>query len=144
MSPAAILGTALGTAAVTAGRGAAVAVGNGLSFAAQLLRAAGGPGVADSAVGSLSTSQPDDLFRRIDAFRERIRRQLAAAGIQLSQPVELHSDGLGAIAVAEDHPQQSAIEELLAGDYLLQRDFQQLAGDYAASGLPATLRIVVA
>src|SRR6185295_9736024 len=45
MSPA-MLGSALGVAAVTVGRGAATAVGNGLSFASELLKAAGSPAAA--------------------------------------------------------------------------------------------------
>ena len=147
MSPA-VLGSALGAAAVTVGRGAATAVGNGLSFASELLRAAGAP----------ATSQPPAaandriaLTQRIDELRERIRKQLAATGISLTQPVELTSNGAGGIAVAADHPQRGAIEEALGSDFLLEHDFNQLASDYndfiaqhGASDLPTTMSVTIA
>jgi len=123
MSP---VGTILGTAAVTLGRGAAAAAGDGLSFAAQLLQAVGGEAPAQP-----EHAAQNPLTARIDALRERIRRHLAAAGIGLSQAVELVSDGLGGIAVAGSHPQQAAIDEALGSDVILESDFSRLATDYA-------------
>lgn len=124
------IGAILGTAAVTLGRGAAAAVGDGLSFAGELLRVVGGeaaqPAAADEPAANPFTA-------RIDALRERIRRMLAAGGIQLPQPVELTSDGLGGIAVAGSHPQQAAIESVLGSDVLLESDFHQLASEMAES-----------
>src|SRR5262245_4665785 len=124
------VGAILGTAAVTVGRGAAAAVGDGLSFASQLLRAVGGESPA-AAPGSPATE--DILTRRIDELRDRIRRCLATAGIDLSQPVELTSDGLGGIAASLLHPQHAAIEDALSHDVLLARDFSQLDADYGAA-----------
>jgi hypothetical protein len=149
MSPA-ILGSALGAAAVTVGRGAATAVGNGLSFASELLRAAGAPAAAGDRNASATANDKAALTQRIDAIKEQIRQQLAAAGISLSQPVELTSNGAGGIAVAADHPQRAAIESVLGSDFLLEHDFNQLAGDYndfiaqhGTGDLPPTLSVII-
>jgi hypothetical protein len=149
MSPA-VLGSALGAAAVTVGRGAATAVGNGLSFASELLRAAGAPATATEGQPSAAANDRTSLTQRIDELRERIRQQLAAAGICLSQPVELTGNGAGGIAVAADHPQRAAIEKALGSDFLLEHDFNQLAGDYndfiaqhGPGDLPPTMSIRV-
>jgi hypothetical protein len=128
------------------------AVGNGLSFVAELAQAVGGTGASapDSGKGTGGAAQAA-IKLRTDELRERIGRQLAAAGINLSQPVELTSNGQGGIAVAGPHPQQAAIEDVLGSDVLLERDFNQLAGDYSqlaetngAGDLPPTLTIAVA
>src|SRR6185503_3830929 len=149
MSPA-MLGSALGVAAVTVGRGAATAVGNGLSFASELLKAAGSPAAAGDNNASATANERAALTQRIDAIKDRIRQQLAAAGISLTQPVELSSNGAGGIAVAAGHPQHAAIEAALGNDYLLEHDFNQLAGNYSdfiaqhgAGDLPPTLSITV-
>ena len=143
-------GTAIGAAALTLGRGAAGAVGNGLSFAAELLRAAGGASSTQQSSNDASAAATDAFKLRIDAMQQRIQQQLATAGIQVTQPLELISNGQGGIAVAGSHPQQAAIEEVLGGDVLLERDFNNLAGDYddfvndqGAGDLPATLTITV-
>ena len=131
MTPVAV-GTAVGAAALTVGRGALGAVGNSLSFAAQLVGAAGGTSVTPSQIQTQQSNAAQAALKlRADELRQRIERQLAAAGIQLSEPVELISNGVGGIAVAGSHPQQAAIEEALGSDVLLERDFNQLAGDYS-------------
>ena len=129
MGPAAI-GSAIGAAALTVGRGAVGAVGNGLSFVAELARAAG------DETSSRAEANPTDAVQeaiklRCDELRERIQRQLAEAGIQLFEPVELVSNGQGGIAVAGSHPQQAVIEEALGSDILLERDFNLLANEYS-------------
>src|SRR5438552_14375288 len=105
-----VAGTAIGAAALTLGRGAAGAVGNGLSFAAELLRAAGGAPSTDERRVDPSVAARAALKLQIDEMQQRIQQQLAAAGIQLTQPAELISNGQGGIAVAGSHPQQAAIE----------------------------------
>ena len=143
-------GSAIGAAALTLGRGAAGAVGNGLSFAAELLRAAGG-GSSNAERGIDATAAEQKALKlQVDGMQQRIQQQLAAAGIQLSQPVELISNGQGGIAVAGPHPQQAAIEEFLGSDVLLERDFNNLAIDYdefvdthGAGNLPPSLTITV-
>jgi hypothetical protein len=123
-------GTAIGAAALTLGRGAVGAVGNGLSFAAELMRAAGGVSSTTDRTSDASTSARAALKLRSDEMQQRIQQELAAAGIQLVQPVELVGNGTGGIAVAGPHPQQAAIEEVLGNDVLIERDFNQLLGDY--------------
>src|SRR5262245_1833222 len=98
MSPA-VLGSAIGAAAVTVGSRAATAVGNSLSFASELLRAAGAPADANNNQSPASADARAALLQRIDALKERIRQTLAAAGISLTQPVELTSNGAGGITV---------------------------------------------
>src|SRR5262245_52775725 len=150
MTPVA-MGTAIGAAALTVGRGALGAVGQGLSFSAELIRAASGT-KAESAEANAREADAAKaaIERRTDELRERIGRQLAAAGIRLSQPVELMSNGQGGIAVAGPHPQQAAIEEALGSDVLLERDFNRIASDYSelvetagAGESPPTLAIVI-
>src|SRR5262245_54168894 len=143
-------GTAIGAAALTLGRGAASAVGNGLSFAAELLRAASGGASTTEQTADASAAGQKALQLQIDAMQQRIQQQLATAGIQLTQPVELVSNGQGGIAVAGPHPQQAAIEEVLGSDILLERDFNNLSLDYeefidhyGSGDLPPSLTITV-
>jgi hypothetical protein len=128
MAAAAILGTAIGSAAVTLGRGVAAATGNGLSFAAELLKAAGGAEPAADAVSDDSALA--GLKARISHLAQRLRQHLAASGIRLSQAVELVSSGQGGIAIAGAHPQQAEIADALAGDVLLESEFNRLALEY--------------
>jgi hypothetical protein len=74
---------------------------------------------------------PQELIRRIDELTAKIRRQLTAAGIKLSQPLELTSNGAGGIEVPTDHPLHGAIQSALGNDFLLERDFDHVAADYA-------------
>jgi hypothetical protein len=139
------------SAAVTLGRGAAAAVGDGLSFAAQLLQAVGGESPQRPADEKADRESAHSfLLRRIDELAQRIRRQLASAGFSLSKPVELAANESGGIAVAGLHPQQSSIEQILSGDVLLERDFDRLSADYAefvgqhgAGDLPQVLTLVI-
>jgi hypothetical protein len=132
MGPVAV-GSAIGAAALTVGRGAIGAVGNGLSFVAELARSAGGD-FENRAETDQTGAVHEAIKLRCDEIRERIQRQLAEAGIQLFEPVELVSNGQGGIAVAGTHPQQAAIEEALGSDVLLERDFNLLASDYSDFG----------
>jgi hypothetical protein len=95
-----------------------------------LLRAAGGASSSAKPAADVSSSQKKAMELQIDEMQQRIQQQLAVAGIQLTQPVELTSNGQGGIAVAGPHPQQAAIEEVLGSDILLERDFNNLALDY--------------
>jgi hypothetical protein len=135
MGPAAI-GTAVGAATVTVGRGALTAVGNGLSFLAQLADATSG---IESPAEVRQNSVQAAFKERCDQLRQRIERQLAACGIKLSQPVDLMSNGQGGVAVAGAHPQQSAIEAAISTDILLERDFNLLAQDAETSNLVITV-----
>ena len=149
MGPVAI-GSAIGAAAVTAGRGAAGAFGDGLSFVGELLRAAGGSAGPIKDTSNQSKAIRDELKLRTDDLAARIRRHLASASIELFEPVELVSNGQGGIAVAGPHPQQAIIEEALGSDILLERDFNVLATDYRdrseqylTTDLPPALTITI-
>ena len=137
MAPATVLGAALGaslgSAAVTIGRGAIAATGTGLSFAAELLKAAGGQQAAEK-----GSAAPDELTQRISALADRFRRHLAAANIKLLEPVELISDGLGGMKIAGAHPQRAEIEASLATDLTLENEFNRLAVDYGEA-LPSVI-----
>jgi hypothetical protein len=134
----------IGVAGIGLARAATAAVGEGLSFAAALTR-----GLSPSAEESDAAKQTaaDDvreaLKRRIEAFADRIKQQLAAAGIDVSQALTLTSDGLGGIT-AGDHPQRAAIEELLEGDVLLLRDFDRLKDDYEAAESDGAFQVAIA
>jgi hypothetical protein len=147
MTPA-VLGSVSGAAALTLGRGAAAAAGNGLSFAGELLSASATATAKDDE--SAVDRERSVLERRMADLSERIRRKLAESGVTLNKPLELTSDGAGGISLAGDHPQRKAIEEILRNDFLLERDFDHLAGDYhdfvdqfGAGDSPAALTIAV-
>jgi hypothetical protein len=147
MGPAAI-GTAIGTATLTVGRGALSAVGNGLSFLGQLANATSG--AASQSTGDAPHSTRLSIQQRCIELKQRIQRQLALFGVQLSKPVELMSDQQGGVVVAGSHPQQRQVEAALGSDILLERDFNQLAGEYrnfidesGAADFPPNLVIAV-
>jgi len=145
-----VVGSAIGGAALAVGSGALGAVTSGLSFASELVKAATGGTTNDAATSDATALQKAALQRRADALRDRIQQQLTVAGIGLTQPVELVSNGQGGIAVSPPHPQQAAVEATLGSDVLLERDFSQLASDYSdfmesgnGNDLPPTLTITL-
>lgn len=143
-----LLGSAIGAATFGAGRELAAAAARGLvtrvergvTFAAALSKAASqaaaspraGPepgaqhasGASGTTSDSVATAQ---VAEQLATLRARILRALAAAGIVLEQPAELMLDHQDRIAVAGWHPQGIEIEEVLARDELLRRDFIRLA-----------------
>jgi hypothetical protein len=136
------LGTAAGAAAFTLGSSALAAAGRGLSFAAELAREATSipakadqPGMSANPTPASASKATDQAA---DVLRERITQRLSEAGVPLSQPVTLVSNGQGGIAVVGPHPQQAQIEEALGSDLLLERDFNQLASQVASSAAPAS------
>jgi hypothetical protein len=144
-----VIGTAIGAAALTVGKGALSAVNNGLSFATQLVTPSSATNASQTKPAQPSADQAA-LKQRADELSQQIQQQLAAAGIQLSEPVELVSNGQGGIAVAADHPQAAAIQTALSSDFLLERDFSMLSGDYEefvqsgqATDMPPTLVLSV-
>ena len=121
-------------AAAGLARGAADVVNGGLSFAAELIR---GDDTAPPARGpsELEAAQQRQT-EMIEQFAARIRTLLSEGGIDLPEPLALESDGLGGVSVASDHPQRNAIENLLDGDVLIQRDFDRLRKAYSELPLP--------
>jgi hypothetical protein len=137
----------MGVAGIGLARAATSAVSDGLSFAAELARGLAPRDAASEP--SAAELQKEQLQQRMEALAARIKQQLAEAGIEVTQPLTLTSDGLGGLT-ALDHPQRAAIESLLEGDVLLLRDFDRLREDYesvaAAAGddaLAAPFEVVV-
>jgi hypothetical protein len=119
-----------GIAGIGLARAATAAVNGGLSFAAELAR--GLTPNDDASEPSAAEQQKQQLQQRIEALISRIKQQLSQAGIDVTQPLTLTSDGLGGLTAA-DHPHRAAIESLLESDVLLLRDFDQLQDDYATT-----------
>jgi hypothetical protein len=132
-------GTAAGSAALTVGRGVLSAAASGLSFVAELAKAAGGS-TADEAKNTAATAS-HAFTNLVTELQRRIQQCLAQQGVHLSKPVELASDGAGGIVVAAPHPEQVAIEAAIASDFLLERDFQRLAEDATVG--PSAFTLVV-
>jgi hypothetical protein len=122
-------GSAIGAAAITVGRGVLGAAASGLSFAAELASAASGAAQPAADNSEQQAAPRAALKQRKEELQQQIQRHFTAHGIQLSEPVELISDGLGGITLAAPHPQEAAIQEALGSDVLLERDFNQLASD---------------
>jgi len=119
-----------GVAAVSLAREAVSAVGSGLSFAAELVRQGRGDGASPAADESAITAAREQFTAALSQFAKRLRQHLEAAGMAVSGPIELAADGLGGIEVGGNHPQQAAIEELLAADGSLREQFVSLAEGY--------------
>jgi hypothetical protein len=119
-----------GVAGIGLARAATAAVSEGFSFAAELARGLTPSDVASEP--SAAEQQKEQLQQRMEALVARIKRQLSEAGIDVTQPLTLTSDGLGGFTAA-DHPHRAAIESLLESDVLLLRDFDQLQDDYEAA-----------
>jgi len=123
----------VGTAAAALGREAAKSMSDTLSFAATL---ASGPAevVKEPEIAKTAASDADckaACEQAVERFRESAYQRLTAAGVDLSQPIELQSDGLGGIQVAGEHPDRALIEQTLSGDLNLQQQFRSLAEKYA-------------
>ncbi|HEX5106717.1 MAG TPA: hypothetical protein VFV87_23010 [Pirellulaceae bacterium] len=118
-----------GTAALSLARETVGAIGNGLSFATELLRQdrrAASP--TEPEPNAVATSDASARFEEaLCSFVARLKQRLAAAGVGLNDPLELTDDGLGGIQVAGDRFDRAEIEQLLAADRQLVSEFQRLA-----------------
>lgn len=127
----------IATAAVAA-RGVLQTFAGGASFADALsagqTEAQADDGIADA--NSADAIPLADRERRwqtaLDRFRQLLAQKLAAAGVNLNEPIEIQDDGLGGLQVAGNHADRAAIEQTLAGDANLAAQFQSLAQSYAA------------
>jgi hypothetical protein len=132
LSPLTAFIPAAAAATASLAKGAARGISEGFSFAAELAK--GNRETTPSVAAKITApSLPAELKEAIDRFAELIRQRLAAAGIDLAQPVTLTGDGLGGIKVATSHPQAEAIESLLAEDAQVADAFHQLAARYQAA-----------
>jgi hypothetical protein len=115
---------------VSLAREAVSAAGSGLSFAAELVRqgrtAANEPQASDSGI----TAARQQFAAALTQFARRLQQHLKSAGLAVAGPIELAADGLRGIEVGSNHPQQAAIEQLLAGDDSLREQFAALAEGY--------------
>jgi hypothetical protein len=73
--------------------------------------------------------------RELDAFGRQLRTRFAAAGIDVSVPVQLKSDGRDGVIVAGSHPQRAAIERLFAADPDLAATFHYLEATFSSEEL---------
>lgn len=101
-----------------------------MSFSAELINQNPSEEV-ESRRATISPSGPaSTLAGQIANLRARIEQVLAATGVVLTRPLDLVPDGRGGIAVAGWHPQRLAIEAALSHDYLLERDFTEMARQF--------------
>jgi hypothetical protein len=121
----------VGVAAGVLGRGLSNALSDSLSFAASL-RQGEAEEEQPAACEPANLAASEQTFQAaLDRFRDHLASQLTAAGVNLSGPIELQSDGLGGVQVAGDHPQRAQIEQAISGNFSLQQEFQALSGQYA-------------
>lgn len=109
-----------GVAAATAGR-AAVALGQGLSFAEQLVARPTTP-----ALPTTATPEQPSTRQLIADLQALLQPRLAAAGIDASLPFELRLNGRGRVDEISGHPDRAYIEELFLDDPALTAKFQEL------------------
>jgi hypothetical protein len=119
-----------GIAALAAVREAASAVGNGFSFAKELVRQASGKEAEASEADQANTAY-SRFSASLGQFADRLRQRLAQIGVDLTSALELSADGLGGIEAEGPEPDRAALEALLASDESLQREFTNLASEHA-------------
>jgi len=119
-----------GVAAASLAREAIGAVGSGLSFAAELVRQNKGDAPERTAGQSELAAARGQFTAALSQFARRLRQHLESVGLAVAGPIELAADGLGGMEVGGQHPQQGAIEQLLAVDESLREQFAALAEGY--------------
>lgn len=124
---------AAGAAGVFAAR-AAKSLAGGLSFADVFRKAdAAQPSAALPAAdqtpvpGSKATSSSSDPKKLLSDLQDLLMKRLAAAGIDLSQPVSLHTLGDDKIQIDGENPDWPRIEQLIGNDPELKDSFNRLA-----------------
>jgi hypothetical protein len=76
-----------------------------------------------------------ELHDELDAFGRRLRARFAAAGIDVSVPIQLKSDGRNGVIVAGSHPQRAEIEQLFAAGSELTSTFHYLEAAFNSEDL---------
>jgi hypothetical protein len=123
-----------GTAALSLARETVGAIGSGLSFAAQLLRQDNDAALAAPPIALPASAAGEQFDNSLAAFVAHLRNRLASLGIDVREPLELESDGLGGIQIGGDRADRAAVEQALTGDRHLLDEFQKLAEQFAALG----------
>jgi hypothetical protein len=72
------------------------------------------------------------LATALREFVAKLRQRLAVAGIDLTGPLEVTSDGLGGVQVGSERADRAAIEQALSGDEQLLAEFHNLAEQHQA------------
>jgi hypothetical protein len=126
----------VGLAAGAVLTGAVQAVGNGLSFTAELAKQAVTPPAAQTNVVAAAEKTPeekrDELLKQ---FRERLEERLKSLGISLAQPIVLEANPSGTLRVMNDHPQWRAIEQGLGEDASFADQFAQIQAAVTSTGV---------
>lgn len=79
-----------------------------------------------------------ELVEEMAELSRRLLQRFAAAGIDLTIPIELRSDGFGGVIVDDPHPQRTEIERLIAADRELTDAFQSVSAAYTADDAART------
>ena len=126
---------AAGAAGVFAAR-AAKSLAGGASFADIFRKAdaaqpaASGPAAAP-ATPSPAAAQSDDPKQLLSNFQELVLKRLSAAGIDISQPIDLRALGQDGVKVGGNHDDWAKIERLFDEDPELRSAFQRVADAFA-------------
>lgn len=128
---------AAGAAGIFAAR-AAKSLAGGSSFANVFRKAdaaqpspaqtAGESAAVPASGSSVTGSDPQKL---LSDFQNLLMKKLAAAGIDLSQPIGLHATGDDHVEVNSENPDWPRIEQLLGGDPELKEAFNRLANAFS-------------
>jgi hypothetical protein len=124
------------TAAAVGARGALQALSGGTSFA-DMLSVGPAEASADGAEGANPAAAIPLADRErswqaaLDSFRTQLGQKLAAAGVNLNEPIEIQDDGLGGLQLGGNLADRDLIEQTLSGDAGLAAQFQSLAKSYA-------------
>ena len=105
--------------------------------AAQTSSPASDADIVSSEAADPGTDQ-SDLEEDVADLSRRILQRLNAAGIDLTIPIELRTDGIGGVAVDDPHPQRAEIEQLIATDSELTSSFYSVAAAYTADEVMRT------
>jgi hypothetical protein len=138
-----------GTAALSLARETVGAIGNGLSFATELLRQDNDASQATQTAGAPSSielppSAAKEKFQQaLHDFVARLRQRLASVGIDVGS-LELESDGLGGVQVGGDRADRSAIEQVLSADEGLLAEFNAWPSSTSRSKMAAIGRAISA
>jgi hypothetical protein len=113
----------------------ATSVGSRLAspFASMLGQAASqGASPTTSAAASATSALQQQANAALDGFRKQFQALLIANQIDISQPIQLQSDGLGGVDVSADNPDAGHIKSLLQSRPDLVAQFASLNQQFAA------------
>lgn len=78
--------------------------------------------------GCISIDEMRQFFQEKSAqFQAEVNNRLLAAGVGITQPLDLTTDASGNVKVVGDHPQKDQIEAMFADDPELANQFRQIS-----------------